>query len=111
MNLVVIGITTLAAGLFIGSAVSFASERTGWRFVQLLGSVGWVIVVLTHVAESNHLLPEMGWGLPDSPGHYIDLCSAILGLIALPLGYTMARRGNSVQETRGHADSRPRGGG
>jgi hypothetical protein len=45
-----------------------------------------VMVVLTHVAESFHIFPGMGWGLPNSAGHYIDLVSAILAGIMLPLG-------------------------
>jgi hypothetical protein len=33
--------------------------------------------MLTHVAERLRILPGMGWGLPDSPGHYLDLVCAI----------------------------------
>ena len=36
-------------------------------------------MVLTHIAEKLELFPVMGWGLPNSPGHYIDLASAVLG--------------------------------
>jgi hypothetical protein len=74
VNIVLIVIGTVVSTLFLGSAVSFATERTGWR------------------AEAFHLLPRMGWGLPNTPGHYLDLCSAITGLILLPLGYILARR-------------------
>jgi putative Mn2+ efflux pump MntP len=42
-----------------------------------------IVVVLTHVAERLQLLPSTGWGLPDSPGHYVDLISAILGVVLL----------------------------
>jgi hypothetical protein len=59
---------------------------TIWRFLQLFGLACLGIVVLTHVAETAHLLPSMGWGRPDSAGHYIDLVSAILGCTLLPLG-------------------------
>jgi hypothetical protein len=41
------------------------------------------VVALTHVAEQFHILPGMGWGLPDSPGHYLDLVSAISGAVLL----------------------------
>lgn len=41
----------------------------------------WLVVVLTHVAEHWHLLPGMGWGLPKSPGHYLDLFSAVAGTV------------------------------
>ena len=46
-----------------------------------------VVVVLTHVAEAFKLFPIMGWGLPTSPGHYLDLISAVLGCTLLPLGF------------------------
>jgi hypothetical protein len=95
VNVVVVVIGTLVGALFLGSGVSFARERTGRRFVQLFGSFCLVVVVLAHIAEAFHLLPGMGWGIPNSPGHYLDLFSAIVGLILLPLGYVLARRRNS----------------
>ena len=95
MNIVVVAIGILVGALFFGSAASFAKERTGWRLMQLSGSFCLVVVVLTHIAEAFHLLPSMGWGLPNSPGHYLDLFSAIIGLTLLALGYVLARRRNS----------------
>jgi hypothetical protein len=92
MNTLVIVIGMLVGAVFLGSVVSFARERTGWRAVQLVGSFCLVVVVLTHVAEAFDLLPGMGWGLSNTPGHYLDLCSAVTGLILLPLGYVLARR-------------------
>ena len=56
------------------------------RSLLLLGFVGLVIVVLTHVAEELHVFPGMGWRLPDSPGHYFDLFSAVLGCALLIAG-------------------------
>ena len=53
----------------------------------LFGSACLIVVVLTHVAEAFHILPAMGWGLPSSVGHYLDLASAILGCALLPLGF------------------------
>jgi hypothetical protein len=94
VNITVVAIGILVGALFLGSVASFARERTVWRSVQLFGSFCLVVVVLTHVAEAFHLLPGMGWGRPDTPGHYLDLCSAITGLILLPLGYVLARRRN-----------------
>jgi hypothetical protein len=32
----------------------------------------------------------MGWGLKHSPGHYLDLSAAILGLAFLPARYFLA---------------------
>jgi ABC-type glycerol-3-phosphate transport system permease component len=94
MVMIVIGIGVGA--LFLGSAASFANERTRRRCVQLVGSFFLVAVVLTHVAEAFDLLPGMGWGLPNTPGHYVDLFSTIMGLILLPLGYVLARYRSST---------------
>jgi hypothetical protein len=32
------------------------------------------------------LFSRMGWGLPDSPGHYLDFVSAVLGCALLIAG-------------------------
>ena len=99
MKIALIVIGPLVGVLLLGSAVMFARDRSAWRFVQLLGAFCLTIVVSTHVAESFDWLPCLGWGRPDSFGHYLDLCSAILGLILLPLGYALTRRRKS---NRGH---------
>src|SRR5262245_26724582 len=49
------------------------------RLLQMFGAACLIVVVLTHVAETLDLFPSMGWGQPNSPGHYLDLISAILG--------------------------------
>jgi hypothetical protein len=96
VNVVVIVIIGILVGaLFLGSVISFARERTACRSVQLIGSFCLVLVVLMHVAEAFQLMPGMGWGLPNTLGHYLDLCSAITGLILLPLGYALAQRRSS----------------
>jgi hypothetical protein len=61
-------------------------------FLSLLIGTGFVIVViLTHVAEALHIFPVMGWGLPNSPGHYLDLVSAIAAPTLLSVGYLSLR--------------------
>src|SRR5262245_38305410 len=96
-SLIVIGV--IVGALFCGSAVSFARQRSIWRFVQLLGAVFLVVVVLTHFAEALSSFPGMGWGLPNSAGHYLDLVSAVLGLLCLSIGYiasVLSRREKST---------------
>ena len=69
-----------------------------WRRLQLIGAGCLIVVVLTHVAEAFNLFPAMGWGLPTSSGHYLDLVSAVLGCTLLSLGVlgsVVARRKNS----------------
>ena len=80
---------------FVLSIISLIEERTAWSFVQLLGAACLMIVVFAHVAEAFSLFPWMGWGLPDSAGHYVDLVSAVAGLILFPIGHlarSLARR-------------------
>ena len=50
------------------------------RLLLLAAVTCLTVVVLTHVAERFHFFPSMGWGLPNSPGHYLDLTSAVLGI-------------------------------
>jgi hypothetical protein len=57
-------------------------------YLLLFIGTGFVaVVVLTHIAEALHIFPWMGWGIPNSPGHYLDLVSAIAGPILLTVGY------------------------
>jgi hypothetical protein len=53
------------------------------RFLLAAGSGCLAIVALTHVAERFSILPAMGWGLPNSPGHYLDLSCAAAGIALL----------------------------
>ena len=76
-----------ACMLLSGSIVLFFRGRTVWAFLQLLGAGFLVLVVLTHVSEALHLFAWMHWGLEHSVGHYLDLCSVILGLTLFPVGY------------------------
>ena len=45
-----------------------------WRFLQFFGAAGLITVALTHVAETLHLFPGMGWGQPDSAGQTYNAC-------------------------------------
>jgi hypothetical protein len=68
------------------------------RIFLLFGSACLLMVVLTHVAEAFHIFPTMGWGLPSSVGHYLDLVSAIFGAALILLGLVidaLTRRKNS----------------
>ena len=64
------------------------------RLLLSAGCACLIVVVLTHVAERFCILPGMGWGLPDSPGHYLDLISAMSGvglLVAAGLVHLLVR--------------------
>lgn len=60
---------------------STAKKKT--RSLAMLGIAFLCVVILTHIAEHWHFFAGMGWGLPNSPGHYVDLVSAILGVALL----------------------------
>jgi len=74
------------------SVAAFVERRTVPSMLQLIGAACLVLVVLTHVAEALHLFPAMRWGEPDSPGHYLDLFGAVLGVTFAPVGYILQRR-------------------
>lgn len=75
--------------LFTGSIVLFIRERASHSLLQLIGAGSVIVVVVTHISEALQLFPWMGWGLENSPGHYLDLCTAVLGLTLFPLGYLL----------------------
>jgi hypothetical protein len=75
--------------LFAGSAVLFSRGKTLRSFLQLLGAGCLVMVAFTHVSEALRLFPWMHWGLENSAGHYLDFCSAVLGLTLFPIGYLL----------------------
>jgi hypothetical protein len=66
-----------------------ALALVGW-YLMVFGVGCLIIVVLTHVCEAFHLFSEMGWGLNHSPGHYLDLSAAILGLTSFSAGCCLA---------------------
>ncbi len=57
--------------------------------MQLVGGGFLVIVVLTHICEALSLFSFMQWGSPHSAGHYLDLGSAILGIVLFPTGFLL----------------------
>jgi hypothetical protein len=63
--------------------IDMISHAKTVRALVLVGLGCLIIVVLTHVAEAFHIFPSMGWGQPNSIGHYTDLVSAILGCVLL----------------------------
>jgi hypothetical protein len=86
-GLALFGIAIPVCLLFMGSIVLLSRRRSLASWLQLIGSVGLMTVVLTHFAEGFDLIPWMHWGAEDSAGHYIDLASAVLGPTLFPIGY------------------------
>lgn len=88
-SLIVVGAVVLLA--VCASAVAFAREKTASACMQLIGSVFLAVMVCTHFAETFHLFAQIGWGLPHSVGHYMDLMSAWGGMIMFALGYLLRK--------------------
>ena len=65
-----IGIPTCL--LFSGSAVLLSRDKTVSSFLQLLGAGCLMVVVLTHIFETFHLLPWMHWGPGASLRSYVS---------------------------------------
>jgi hypothetical protein len=71
------------------SAIAYARGRKMAAGLQMVGAACLIIVALTHVCEAFNLLPSMRWGEPRSWGHYLDLASAVMGVVLLSLGYLL----------------------
>lgn len=87
--LIIVGSVVLA--VLFTSVFQFAKDRSTGASVQLVGAVCLGAVIFFHVAEAYRLIPSMGWGLPHSPGHYLDLWSAVAGLILCSTGYVFRK--------------------
>jgi hypothetical protein len=70
--------------------VLFAKTRAVPALLQLVGAGGLLTVVLAHIAETFDLVPWMQWGLEHSAGHYLGLCSVVVGLTLFPTGYLLS---------------------
>ena len=75
------------------SVRAFTQSRTLGSTLQLIGAACLSVVVLVHVAEALEVMSFMRWGAPDSPGHYVDLSSAIGGIALFPTGVWLRRAG------------------
>ena len=75
--------------LLAGSIALFRKMRSAGSLLQLAGAGGIMLVILAHICEALQLFSWMGWGLENSPGHYLDLAGALLGLTLFPIGYLL----------------------
>jgi hypothetical protein len=73
--------------LLCGSLILLVRTRTVASILQVLGAICLVVVALAHAAEALRWFPSMRWGEAHSPGHYLDLASAVLGVTLFPVGY------------------------
>lgn len=69
--------------LVLGTAALYVRTKAAAALTLSAGAASLLIVVLAHVCEALNLLPFMGWGAEGSIGHYIDLASAIVGVVLL----------------------------
>lgn len=81
-----------ALALLAYSVLLVLRQRTIGSALQAFGAACLMLVVLTHVAEGLNVFPWMRWGQPDSVGHYVDLCGAVLGFTLTPVGWWIALR-------------------
>ena len=77
----------LTSALLVALGVAFRRDRVIGALIDLGGAACLLIVALTHLFEALKLFPSMRWGQPNSPGHYVDLLSAVLGVSLVLIGY------------------------
>ncbi len=80
-------VLTLALILTAGALILWLRARRITALLQLIGAAGILVVAVAHLAETAHFLSFMGWGRPDTVGHYLDLAGAIVGGTLFPGGY------------------------
>jgi hypothetical protein len=80
-----------------GRLIPFNWRRIYDKCFVVVGLGCLAAVLLTHIAERFQIFPGMGWGLPNGPGHYLDLASAVLGFTFLSLGLVGRRLGATAQ--------------
>ncbi len=90
----------VAVLLFVWSARRQRRGAQLGRRLQTVGAIGLLTVAVAHLCESLRLFPRMGWGQAHSPGHYVDLSGAILGLTLTPVGYLLSRHASARRQQR-----------
>src|ERR1700676_236093 len=88
-NTILAGIAVVVSLLFSQSLIVFCRSAGLAACLRLVGSGFFMVVVLAHVCETFDLLRWMRWGQEHSPGHYLDLASATLGLMLFAIGFVL----------------------
>ena len=95
----------VTAPLVAWSGTRFVRSRSVGAALQLVGALGLLTVAGIHVCERLGLFPSMGWGRPDTPGHYLDLGAAAVGLTLFTVGLFVAR-GHDDRSSASHDPTR-----
>jgi hypothetical protein len=84
-------VATIAA-ILLGVWSAFRLRRSLGGVLQFIGALGCLIVAGAHICEALQVLPSMGWGHPNTVGHYLDLSGAVLAIMLFPLGVILQWR-------------------
>lgn len=76
-----------ASLLLVGSLKSFSMSPRLPNILMVIGAVCLTIVPITHICEGLQWFTFLHWGDENSIGHYIDLLTAVIGVILFPAGY------------------------
>lgn len=75
---------------------AFRSASVATR-LQAIGAIGLLVVIGAHLCEALGWLGSMGWGRPNTVGHYLDLAGAVLGVTLAPVGYLLSRSATGLR--------------
>jgi hypothetical protein len=76
-------------GLVAVCAARLVTGRSLASALQAFGIGCFAIMAATHVFEEFSLLPALGWGRPESVGHFIDLTAALLGVALVAASFLL----------------------
>jgi hypothetical protein len=81
----------VVAPLLIWSLLRLRQRESAGAKLQAIGAISLLAVVGAHICEALRIFPAIGWGRPNTVGHYFDLTGATLGLTLVPIGYILSR--------------------
>lgn len=72
--------------LFVCLLLVHQRQRSTASALLVLAALCFIVVALTHVFEAHRVLTALGWGRPDTLGHYIDLAAAVSAIVFAVVG-------------------------
>ena len=86
--------------LFVCLLLVHQRHRSRASTLLVLAALCFIVVSLTHVFEAHRVLTALGWGRPDTLGHYIDLAAAVSAMGFAVVGFVIIAAGQRPASSR-----------